>query len=144
MDCIVQWATILSPIIAILIAVWAIKSSAKATAKQIDALKDSTTQQVESVKELAKIQIRVAKIQLCKELFDLRTQFEQRKERLSDEEKSEPTTLHMSSEKYTRREEKRQDLMWNEKNIEKQVQVINKYMSQLDKLVESLGGEQHG
>ena len=34
----VQWATILSPIIAVLIAIWASKSSAKDTAKKLVAL----------------------------------------------------------------------------------------------------------
>ena len=46
MDTIVQWATIASPIIAVLIAIWVIKSSTKDNAKQI-----------ESIKSLAKLQI---------------------------------------------------------------------------------------
>lgn len=45
-DVIVQWATILSPLIAVIIAVWSGLSSRKATAKQI-----------ESIKELSRIQI---------------------------------------------------------------------------------------
>ena len=54
MDAIVQWATILSPIIAVAIAWWMSRSSAKDTAKQIAALEESTTKQVESIKALSK------------------------------------------------------------------------------------------
>lgn len=57
MDTIVQWATILSPIIAVALAIWASRSSAKETEKKIAALEDSTRKQVESVKELSRLQI---------------------------------------------------------------------------------------
>ena len=57
MDTIVHWATILSPIIAVVIAIWASKSSAKYTAKQIAALEESTKKQVESIKALSRQQI---------------------------------------------------------------------------------------
>ena len=57
MGIIVQWATILSPIIAVAIAWWMSRSSAKDTAKQIAALEESTTKQVESIKALSKQQI---------------------------------------------------------------------------------------
>ena len=57
MDIIVQWATILSPIIAVLIAWWMSKSSKEDTARQIAALEESTTKQVESIKALSKQQI---------------------------------------------------------------------------------------
>lgn len=49
-DYIVQISAILSPIIAVLLAWWASRSSAKDTAKQIAALEESTTRQVESIK----------------------------------------------------------------------------------------------
>lgn len=52
-DTIVQWATILSPIIAVLLAWWTSRCSAKESAKKIDALEKSTTRQVESIKELS-------------------------------------------------------------------------------------------
>ena len=54
MELIVQWATILSPIIAVLIAWLMSRSSAKDTAKQIAAHEESTTKQVESIKALSK------------------------------------------------------------------------------------------
>ena len=40
METVVQWATILSPIIAVLIAFWVSRASKKDTAKQIKALRD--------------------------------------------------------------------------------------------------------
>ena len=62
MDAIVQWATILSPIIAVLIAWWMSRSSAKDTAKQI-----------ESIKELARLQmdasIKQVELEIEKNLF---------------------------------------------------------------------------
>lgn len=72
MELIVQWATILSPIIAVLIAWWMSRSSAKDTAKQIAALEESTTKQVESIKELASMMIEVNALQIDKELWDAR------------------------------------------------------------------------
>ena len=73
MDIIVQWATILSPIIAVLIAWWMSRSSAKDTAKQIAALEESTTKQIESIKELARLQmdasIKQVELEIEKNLF---------------------------------------------------------------------------
>lgn len=57
MNVIVQWATILSPIIAVLIAWWMSNSSKEDTAKQIAALEESTTKQIESIKVLARLQM---------------------------------------------------------------------------------------
>ena len=57
MDTIVQLATILSPIIAVIIACWMVKSSAKDTAKKIAALEDNTQKQIDSIKNLIKQQI---------------------------------------------------------------------------------------
>lgn len=54
MDLIVKWSSIISPLIAVIIAVWSGISSRKATAKQLSAIKDSTTKQVESIKALSK------------------------------------------------------------------------------------------
>jgi hypothetical protein len=80
MTIVVQWATILSPIIAVLIAWWMSKSSAKDTAKQIAALEESTTKQVESIKALSKQQIdasiKQVELEIEKNLF-LATQAKQ-------------------------------------------------------------------
>ena len=60
MNVIVQWATILSPIIAVIIAVWASRKSAKDTAKQIAAIEESTKKQMESMKRLSLFQLSAA------------------------------------------------------------------------------------
>ena len=54
MDTIVQWTTILSPIIAVLLAIWMVWSSNRDTAKQIDSIKESTTRQIDSIKNLSR------------------------------------------------------------------------------------------
>ena len=59
MDTIVQWATILSPIIAVLLAWWTSKSSTRAANKQIA-----------TMKELEKIQIRLLQLQINKEMIE--------------------------------------------------------------------------
>lgn len=73
MEVIVQWATILSPIIAVGLAIWANWHSRKDSAKQIAALEASTKEQVESIKTLAKLQIDVTihqvNLELGKNLF---------------------------------------------------------------------------
>ena len=60
MNVIVQWATILSPIIAVVIAVWASRKCAKDTAKQIAAIEESTKKQMESMKRLSLLQLSAA------------------------------------------------------------------------------------
>ena len=73
MNVIVQWTTILSPIVAVFIAWWMSRSSAKDTAKQIAALEESTTKQIESIKELARLQmdasIKQVELEIEKNLF---------------------------------------------------------------------------
>ena len=60
MNAIVQWATILSPIIAIIIAVVAIYFSSKDTNKKIAAIEDTTEKQIKSIKELSRLTIEVS------------------------------------------------------------------------------------
>ena len=73
MNVIVQWTTILSPIVAVFIAWWMSRSSAKDTAKQIAALEESTNKQVESIKSLSKQQIeasiKMVELEIEKNLF---------------------------------------------------------------------------
>lgn len=57
MNAIVQWATILSPIIAIIIAVVAIYFSSKDTNKKIAAIEETTEKQIKSIKELSRLTI---------------------------------------------------------------------------------------
>ena len=66
-------AIIIALIVPIGVAVWTVRSSAKDTAKQIAALEESTTKQVESIKELARLQmdasIRQVELEIEKNLF---------------------------------------------------------------------------
>ena len=59
------------------VAVWTVRSSAKDTAKKIAALEESTTKQVESIKKLAKIQIKTNQTQIGIELEDTMTKEKQ-------------------------------------------------------------------
>lgn len=70
MNVIVQWATILSPIIAVIIAVWASRKSAKDTAKQIAAIEASTQKQMESMKRLCLLQLSAAYVSLEMSLYE--------------------------------------------------------------------------
>ena len=67
MDLIVKWSSILSPLIAVIIAVWSGISSRKATAKQLAAIEESTAKQVASIKELTRLQLQISQIQLHNE-----------------------------------------------------------------------------
>ena len=77
-------AIIIALIVPIGIAIWTVRSSAKDTAKQIAALEESTTKQIESIKELARIQIEITSIQLQKELTEARTGYLQASEKSMD------------------------------------------------------------
>lgn len=70
MNVIVQWATILSPIIAVIIAVWASRKSAKDTARQIAAVEESTKKQIESMKRLSLLQLSAAYVALEMSLYE--------------------------------------------------------------------------
>lgn len=78
MNIIVQWVTILSPIIAVGLAWWTSRSSAKDTAKQLAALEESTQKQVESMKKLAKTQIELTKIQLKIDSWNAKNRLDQK------------------------------------------------------------------
>lgn len=73
-------AIIIALIVPIGVAVWTVRSSAKDTAKQIAALEESTTKQVESIKALSKQQIdasiKQVELEIEKNLF-LATQAKQ-------------------------------------------------------------------
>lgn len=64
METIVQWATILSPIIAVLLAWWTSRSSAKDSAKQIAVMQENTSKEIEHLQHLAEIQVETIAINL--------------------------------------------------------------------------------
>ena len=66
-------AVIMALVVPIGVAVWTVRSSAKDTAKQIVALEESTTKQIESIKELSRLQmdasIKQVELEIEKNLF---------------------------------------------------------------------------
>ena len=70
---IVQWATILSPIIAVLLAWWTCRSSAKESAKQISALK-----------RIAVLQIETSLLEMEYEFLKAETSMKEYKEEIDD------------------------------------------------------------
>ena len=59
-----KWEILLGPIIAVLIAVWTIKKSAKETEKKLAALEESTNKQVDKLTQLMKLQTEITSIHL--------------------------------------------------------------------------------
>lgn len=70
----------ISILVAVGIACWTSISSAKDTAKKLAALEESTTKQVESIKELIKTQIELTKIQLNIKLWEADNKLEQKEQ----------------------------------------------------------------
>ena len=62
METVVQWATILSPIIAVLIAVWVVICSKKDANKQIESIKALSRQQIEA--SIKQVELEIAKMQM--------------------------------------------------------------------------------
>ena len=110
---------IIGLILAILVpfgaAIWTIRSSAKDTAQQIAALEESTRKQIESIKELAKVQISVTRIQLYKELSDARHHFllANKKEGDALEREHSRSMFGYVNEDIVYKEQERQDKMNN-------------------------------
>lgn len=57
METYVQWATILSPVVAVLIAAWMARKSAKDTAKQVESIRALSKQLVESSIKMVDLEI---------------------------------------------------------------------------------------
>ena len=151
---IVQWATILSPIIAVLIAWWTVWSSSKDTAKkiatlekstmeQIVALEESTKKEVESVKELTNIQIELSILQTeiqLKEMDDYHKILSQRVE--EDSQKDNCFNQYDDHLNAIRQEEKRtRDLMDEQLKTIKQFRNLYELRAKLIELKKRIGGK---
>lgn len=154
MNCIVQWATILSPIIAVLIAWWMLRSSAKDTAKkiaafeestkeQIAALEENTAKQVESIKELTMMQIDVSMLQIDKELWDVRNQFRQHTQGSIDDLEIQDKAFQygIPTEKYSNIVKKEYEYKREGELLMKQMDNLTSIQSSLRKMKKEKGGE---
>lgn len=66
---IVQWATIISPIIAVFLAWWTVKSSSKDTDKKIAAIKEWSEKEINQLKKLSRLEVETLSLKLDMELI---------------------------------------------------------------------------
>ena len=136
-------AIIIALIVPIGVAIWTVRNSAKDTAKKIAALEESTTKQVESIKELAALLIEVNALQIDKELWDARhRQLQYSQEAIDDLDIQEkayqlgiPTDKYSSIIKGQKEFERKSDF-----NL-KQMRSLESIHSRLKELKKNLGGE---
>ncbi len=95
MDTIVQWATILSPIIAVGIAIWTSKRSAKDTERKLEQMRESTQREVEQIRHLANLQIEALIMELDKDIAKNSAITSQANEELSEMRKC--NEIHMAA-----------------------------------------------
>lgn len=99
---IVQWATILSPIIAVILAWWTCRSSAKESAKQISALK-----------RIAVLQIETSLLEMEYEFFKAETSMKEYKDEIDDLQRElqrlshNPNTTEQERSEFKRKIERR-------------------------------------
>ena len=117
-------------VITIGIAIYTARSGAKDTAKKIAALEDSTTKQVESIKELAKMQIEVMALELDKEMAKFIVQAQQ-----ADEESKEISNLqnfnHIDIRDMAIKE-------FHDKQPQRDLRYHKKYINKLDEISDRL------
>lgn len=142
MDLIVKWSSIISPLIAVIIAVWSGISSRKATAKQLSAIKESTTKQVESIKELAKIQTKIAALQLDKEAWEARHRWRQVSEEswksIENRDRMAGVPLNEFTSMMYQRNERDNHLSLEQDFYSKQVKSLDGYTKRIKEIMQEL------
>ncbi len=132
------WASIASPIIAVIIAVWSGISSRKATAKQIAALEESTQKQVESIKELTRLQLQISQIQLHNERTSASYQHKLVLEEINNLKKLNSSVLGTMHNDFIkeerRRREKEMDLHSKEDYYSSQISLIEGSLQKLNNI----------
>lgn len=134
--------TIIGWIITIGIAICTVILNAKDTNKKIASLEESTAKQVESVKELAKIQIETAQIQINKELWEARSRFLQADKKQVELAKNDHT-FQMASDIGTMLREqhvKNVELSSESEFQQKYAHVLEQFQSRLSELSKEIGG----
>jgi|GEM_PF-4644529 hypothetical protein len=126
------------------VAVWTVRSSAKDTAKKIAALEESTTKQVESIKKLAKIQIKTNQTQIGIELEDTMTKEKQVLKKRWDHVNREygangiPVEVGVTGDFYRKREEKDKNFEYESEFYEKRRKTLMRFQGQLNELSKEL------
>lgn len=128
MERVVQIATILSPIIAVLLAWWTSRNSEK-----------KVQEQIESIKELARIQIEVSMNQIYKEIEEVHTLSNQYSERIEREDSH--RRLGVGWGINDSHEDKVRDLHDNRDFYNKKFDVLLQSFDRLDVLKKRLGGK---
>lgn len=165
MEIIVLWVTILSPIIAVVIAVWTSRSSAKdsakkisaleestreqiaaleeSTKKQIAALEEATTKQIESVKELTKIQLELSIMQIEKEATETHAHYKQASKRYWDELERDRVFNQFgpAEDSWRQQNERKRDLTDKQEYNSNHLQDLICYAKRLKELKEKVGGK---
>ena len=126
------------------VAVWTVRSSAKDTAKKIAALEESTTKQVESIKKLAKIQIKTNQTQIGIELEDTMTKEKQVLKKRWDHVNREygangiPVEVGVAGDFYRKREEKDKNFEYESEFYEKRRKTLMRFQEQLNEVSKEL------
>ena len=119
-------AIIIALIVPIGVAIWTVRNSAKDTAKQIAALEKSTTKQIESIKELARLQmdasIKQVELEIEKNLF-LANQAQQEMEGIHNINQSSMAHISAWKDGVTRQ--------WYENKPERDYHLYNKFIKDL-------------
>ena len=138
MDLIVKWSSIISPLIAVIIAVWSGISSRKATAKQLAAIEESTAKQVASIKELTRLQLQISQIQLHNERTSASYQHKLVLEEIENLKKLNSSVLGTMHCEFTkeerRRREKEMDLHSKEDYYSSQISLIEGSLQKLNNI----------
>lgn len=100
-DIIVQWATILSPVIAVGIAAWTSMKSSKDTQRQIESIKalsrqtaEDALKQINSLKEISSVQLDSMIITIGNELQSVSLRLDQVRTRSSSHNRTPPIMQH--------------------------------------------------
>lgn len=132
------WASIASPLIAVIIAVWSGISSRKATAKQLAAIEESTVKQVTSIKELTRLQLQISQIQLHNERTSASYQHKLALEEIDNLKKLNSSILGTMHNDFTkeerRRREKEMDLHSKEDYYSSQISLIEGSLQKLNNI----------
>ena len=142
MDTFVQLATILSPIIAVLIAWWTVRNSSRDTAKKIAAIEESTKKQIERLRELSRLQLQITTIQLNKELWDANKNYQINNEQVEDLD-GRYASMYVNAyghDALERKKEKNKEFVMKRDFYSEQQRVLKSFLSQLDNIKNQLEG----